>query len=169
MFGFDKLLIYFGTFYFNGFLVDLVLSELALNTWPGHQQHRVSEGTHADYGRHGAQPTTGLCLGRIWFAVPPVNLQNKIGILGFSEWSRVVFLGLPLKWCLVAWDKKQRFISRGNLSSLWWVIPGMACQLVSNGCFFLFPECLLLITKNQVFPVSVLSISVRKWLISVRL
>lgn len=92
--------------------------------------------------------------------------RTGLGFLAFLSGAEWCFWRLPLNCCRVAWDEKQRFLSRGNVSSLWCVTPEMACQPVSEGLFlfFVFPECLL-ITKNQVFQVSVQSISERKWLI----
>ena len=39
----------------------------------------------------------GLCPGRFWFAELPVNLQNRIGIHAFSEWSRMVFVKVAIE------------------------------------------------------------------------
>lgn len=45
-----------------------------------------------DYGGHMGN-TVDPCLGRIRFAVTTVNLQNRIGCIGFSEEQKMVFLG----------------------------------------------------------------------------
>lgn len=51
-----------------------------------------------DYGGPNALGSVmDLCLGRIRFAVLPVNLQNRIRILGCFECRRSVFPGIAIE------------------------------------------------------------------------
>lgn len=104
VFGFNKLLICFGIL-LNELLVEFVLFKTSTQFINGHKQHWVLNGsvqTDGD-GHSVSRSTVGLCLGRIRCAVPPADLQARVGFLGFFE---QVFQGCH--W--LASLEQQRFI-----------------------------------------------------------